>query len=325
MEKSNRKTIFNIARESFHSTDAVLRINALVSNECIVVRRYGKWKYDEGRDIGDNLFGFIDEFGFSKWEHRNGFISSRDMLESLNFNLNDKKSIQENDILNYLEFIYNLMCLSIKFFVWRTINNTQIDREFVERYISDEGFRNHIHSQGSPKTRLLNSFLMAFNDIETTVAKMGYEIKSNYADNMHIIVNSDAAATTVAALLESDIAYDINSYNHFSLNGNIESKSKILAAIAKEYEGIELELKKINEKLHSNIGFMLNNLNIRHNNVEGKHKQPLMDKLSEEDLELCYDETYQMLLLAFLINENAKRHNWVQTLKSINNGATNNT
>lgn len=50
-------------------------------------------------------------------------------------------------------------------------------------------------------------------------------------------------------------------------------KKEILLQLANKYEGMKSNIKGLNRKLDDDIGFMLNNINIRHNNKSGKSKK----------------------------------------------------
>ena len=63
------------------------------------------------------------------------------------------------------------------------------------------------------------------------------------------------------------------------------------------------------------IGCLLNKLNIRHNNVEEAKAEAFTQQLSPEELEEWYDDTYQLLLLAFLEKDNMKRRQKVKDLQ----------
>lgn len=75
------------------------------------------------------------------------------------------------------------------------------------------------------------------------------------------------------------------------------------------------EIKSLNSKLDDDIGFLLNNAHIRHNNKSGKNKKGYISKMRKDTMEKWYDETYQMLLLAFLLNEQLNRSKKISQLK----------
>ena len=74
-------------------------------------------------------------------------------------------------------------------------------------------------------------------------------------------------------------------------------------------------MKIVNFTFISNTGFLLNKMNIRHNNKEGKNASEYVANLADEELEKWYDETYQMLLLAMLEVDNIERNRKVNELK----------
>ena len=80
----------------------------------------------------------------------------------------------------------------------------------------------------------------------------------------------------------------------------------------------EFLLKLKNSKLEDDVLALLNNLNIRHNNcMEGdKNYKEIVAKMSKDELENWYDETYQLCLLAFLELDNVERTKKVSELKA---------
>ena len=71
------------------------------------------------------------------------------------------------------------------------------------------------------------------------------------------------------------------------------------------------ELQVLNKQLSEDIFFMLNNMNLRHNNRSKKDMTKYKEyvaKMSKARLEKWYDELYQMLLLAFLLLDKSAWH-----------------
>lgn len=104
------------------------------------------------------------------------------------------------------------------------------------------------------------------------------------------------------------------------MRGNLQEKKNTVLKFAELLEAKRTELSKIDSGFCSDIFYLFNNLNIRHNNIDpsinGKFKQAVADMPSEE-LEHWYDETYQMCLLAFLRLEHVERKMKFDKLKSI--------
>ncbi len=109
-------------------------------------------------------------------------------------------------------------------------------------------------------------------------------------------------------------------YNHHSIKGNIEAKKGILLKLV---ELLEPKRKDLSNTLGSDLFFLINNFNIRHNNTDPNDKSKYKSKVAEmpaDELEHIYDEVYQMCLLAFMELEHAERKAWIGELKKDNEG-----
>lgn len=119
---------------------------------------------------------------------------------------------------------------------------------------------------------------------------------------------------------KKEISYKMISYNHHSMRGKLQEKKNTILKLAELLEAKRTELAKVDSRFCSDIFYLFNNLNIRHNNVDpsinGKFKQAVAD-MPPEELEHWYDETYQMCLLAFLRLEQADRKIEFDKLKSV--------
>lgn len=186
-------------------------------------------------------------------------------------------------LINYAEYMYNLLF--------------HLDKRFFFKDYSKETILNHINS---------------------VIEKVGYieTIDKDY----HIFVPRDAAAISVAEskLIPDDVSYKVLAYNHSSKKGNIEEKKAILIKLAELLEPKEQKLKGINKTFSSDLFNLLNNCNIRHNNIDsslpGKYHR-YIEEMPLEELEKTYDEIYQMCLFAFMQLEQADRNAWVDDLK----------
>lgn len=132
-----------------------------------------------------------------------------------------------------------------------------------------------------------------------------------------LVVQKDAAATAVAEISPQKLAFLIVKYHHYTLKGNIAEKKSILLALGNELEPKREKLTSINRKLINDIFFMLNNLDLRHNNrtAGDKNYKENVANMSESELEDWYDELYQMILLAMLELDQQERSERVKQLK----------
>ena len=73
----------------------------------------------------------------------------------------------------------------------------------------------------------------------------------------------------------------------------------------------------INKTLEDSIFTLLNNLNLRHNNIDTDSKEynSFVATMPKKEIESWYDEVYQLCLLAFLEIDNVERARKVKELK----------
>lgn len=136
-------------------------------------------------------------------------------------------------------------------------------------------------------------------------------------DSRIIVVETNPAATAVSEIVEPDLSDKIIEYNHYLLRGDLARKREILRAFSHKYDAIKPTLKSINSGLEDKTSFLLNNLNIRHNNKDKQSKdyRKFVDSMSDTDLEHWYDETYQTLLFSILAVDQVARNQAIDELK----------
>ena len=136
-------------------------------------------------------------------------------------------------------------------------------------------------------------------------------------EGISIFVPKDRGAISVSEIVAPEISYKVLEYNHYTMNGDIARKRETLRILADQLEPRRVELAAINKELANNVFFMFNNMNIRHNNsTEGdKNYREVVAKMTQDELENWYDETYQLCLLAFLELDNVERTKKVSELK----------
>lgn len=143
------------------------------------------------------------------------------------------------------------------------------------------------------------------------------------SDNEFIIVEDDKAVTLAAELIDDiDVAFDILQYKHRSLKGNLPEKRKLLTSVAAYLEPI-LRNKSLSsagyKTIESDMGFILNNFHIRHNNKEGSTAKDYIVNITDDELENWYDKAYNMAVLVVLINNHVTVENEILDLKQKHN------
>ena len=132
--------------------------------------------------------------------------------------------------------------------------------------------------------------------------------------SVNILIPRKQESLAVAEIVDEKLAYSVLEYNHHSLKGNLEKKKAILKLMADDIEPQRKILNGINKTLADNLFQMFQKF-VRHNNEDN----PYIKGLSKKELESCYDDIYQMWLLAKLEIDNLERKKRVEeTLKQIN-------
>lgn len=283
-----RKSIFDIASESINMSNETNRLISMTESEkllCVNTNTYYK------------LFEFIDEYCFSDWDYRGHFIDVKDFLKSIDYNsLKTRATFRTDDFITLIELIYNLWYLSQKAF----LNE--------KRGYKLQWCGNYYHLKD-----VMDDILDQYN-------------QKAYIDGERVLIIEDKPeVTAVAEIVETNLALDVIRYNHRSLQGEVELKKQILISLGAELEPKRKELQTINKQLSEDIFFMLNNINIRHNNRSKKDKSKYKEcvaKMSKKQLEKWYDELYQMMLLAILLLDNTDRTVKVKELKDKITGIT---
>lgn len=136
-------------------------------------------------------------------------------------------------------------------------------------------------------------------------------------DGITIMVPKSQEAIAVSEIVSPTLSYKVIEYNHHALQGNIEAKKAILLLLANQLEPKRNQLKNVNRLLETNIFFLYNSVNIRHNNcdINSNSYKEYTANMSKKNLEIWYDEIYQLSLLAFLELDNIERINRIEELK----------
>lgn len=237
-----RKNIFDIINSQRNPLEEIERISDLLKAED------GVYVNDDFLDMlskgtPTSIEKYVDKYLFKKWKARGTCIcinNLKDILEISNIPNEDELYDDIEYILRYCEYAANMVYL-IK------------DRVHSKDELSDNA---------DAIIRNLQIFLEWYN----------YEIKYYEEKEKALVVAKNASATAVAEILDSNLAYSVVEYNHHLLKGDIKKKKAILYALGNEIEPKRPELENLNKQLASDIFFMLNNLDIRHNNRQKSDK-----------------------------------------------------
>jgi len=279
-----RKSIFDIVAESIDMESEANRLISMSSEEHVLVIDSYPYK---------TLFDYVDEYCFKEWAQRSHFVDVDDFLQALEFEgLKDEAAYNVDAFLTLVELIYNF---------WELSHN---------KFYDDE--KGH-------KLQWCGNYYHLKDVMDDVLSQYNHRAYIDKEQECVLVVEDKPEVTAAAEIMPTPtLAVDVIKYNHRSLRGEIEQKKKILLAMGSELEAKRKSLHTINSVLENDIFFMLNNLNIRHNNKSkgDKNYKEYVAKMRKDRLEKWYDELYQMILIAFLLMDNAKRADKVKELKS---------
>lgn len=279
-----RKSIFDIIKDSYDIQNELLTVSDLFhrNNMISVEVRYNTWRDSSIEALVDKVF--------HNWKGRGTCLSCEDMRNRLDLVLKPRTD-DIDEIAMYLEYFLNIIL------------------KFQEKY------------QDGNECEYSNAYSMMVQNIKTLLSNINHKFVFDEENEVLLVVPKDNAAIAAAEIAPKKIDFAILKYNHSSLKGNISEKKNLLLAIAGEYEPLFKKGIDGHSSLFTAITSALNNLNLRHNNVDAKGKsyKPVVESMKSEELENWYDELYQMMLFAILINDNKTRLPKVEDmLKKVN-------
>ena len=219
------------------------------------------------------LADYLNELQFNNWNLRGRYISLEDMRLGLKITKEDMETNFSNGkFLDFLQFILNCT-----FRIQATL------KKCSSVYLAEEHLPNMI----------IDNTKFVLND-------MNYEINLDKSIQEIFIIEKNIYSTAVSEVHE-DIKDSIIEYRRHDLEGDIKRKTEILCTLWKKYEPIRSKLKANNlTGLDDNIGFIFNEVVVRHNNIEGPKANKAAQSLSPKELEIWADRSYDMFLLAML-------------------------
>ena len=219
---------------------------------------------------------------FEKFDFRNTCISLNDFDETNNFHFDAEPEEFDIDyLISFCEYSYNL------------VYNLAV----LHRDKSYQQSKNYLAQ------------------VEKVIENIGY--MASKQGNVTDFVPKDQAAISVAEIIDPNLSYKVIEYNHHSMKGDLERKKAILLALADKLEAMRPKLQENKSVVESDLFYLFNNINIRHNNLDknGKNYKEFVANMNDNELENWYDDAYQMSLLAFLELEYFERKDRIKKLK----------
>lgn len=276
-----RKNIFELLSEKYNIVKEMNKIAELFAGVKISYGDYFTQRAPQQYSI-EQIFEWNC---FPKWKQRGPYLSCAEMKADLN--IPNSFSNNMDDIIKGLEYYINIL-------------------RMVEEKLN---FSRNMQFSYPP------AYPMLLKNIDILLEHLNYEEQVFAQDEKVILVPKNPAATAVAEITDKEhIAFAILKYNHNSLKGNIAEKKSLLLSIANEYEPLLKNPINGFSDYFDKANCLLNNLNLRHNNLEGRDKREIVCEMPAEELEKWYDELYQLLLFCVLIKDNIKRKKEIDDL-----------
>lgn len=247
-----------------------------------------KYTDDYNMSLNDEIESYFD-----LWKYKKNYLSFAELRSHLGFTYTKSWDYSFNAVIESIDdfFLYCEMILNMILVVLP--EEAQIENENIIKKI----------------IYIINYDLESLN---YTVSKM--------SDDQYIIIQKNAAVSEVVDLVEPTLADSILEYNHYVLKGDLERKKNILIKIANALEPLKGEIKATNYQLYKDYFYLINNMDIRHNNCDisnTKNYNEVFVKMSDQEKEEWYDEIYQMGLLIFLLRENKERSTKIANIKNL--------
>lgn len=281
--------IFEILKSKYDFNRELKKISSLFEGQLA----YHTYEDDFFKKTDSCSIEYIVDRHFSSWKSRGTCTSCQNMRDELEIDIilsNQKRT--EEDIIVCLEYYYNIINLFLK----------------ISKNRNSYGYN-------PDKLRMLCS------NINVLLERLNYEKHLFENEEKVILLPKNPAATSVAEKSSKETALSILMYRHASLKGQLEHKRRLLVAIGQEYENL------FKNGIDGFSGYfdtarnMLNGCHLRHNNKTGKEKKNAIAQMADDELELWYDELYELLLFCVLIKDNKARKDKISNfLKSVHGG-----
>lgn len=268
-------SIFDVLNKNGSLSDEISKINMLFSEEEVSISK--KCRYQEC----NTLKTYINLNLFRGWEHRGTCLSIDEVIQKMISDYPIKYDVEKFCFL-YLELIYNMIELFI-------CNNCTEDDNQV--------------------CTISENILKILEDCNKYIETI---------DDKYYVIEKDPSVTAVVDLINNaNTAISVVAYNYISNEGNISEKQKILKILADDFEARTEKLKADGRYsgLVTDLGFLFNNINIRHNN-NGKSNTTLdLKNIEPDELEKYYNMTYRRYLMAVLACEELDTRKQIEDIK----------
>lgn len=280
-----RRNIFQILSEQKDISTEFTHLDNFFKNRKVVRKGIGK-EY--------SLKEFVELFCFDTWASNGYCVNLDEFLARVKYPhtiltafSDDEDAVR--DFLAAIETIYNLWYVAESFLSLEDTEGRHWD--------------------------ILPTFEMLKEMMNSQLTSINHKAVYSADKAQVIVVENDPAITAVVEVVDPHLVAPILQYNHHLLHGQLNEKKRILLTLGSNLEARRSDLKAANSTLESDIFFILNSFDIRHNNREGSKKKDYIVNMTLSDLEYWYDNLFQMFLLAYLELDNLPRKKLIADFK----------
>lgn len=153
-------------------------------------------------------------------------------------------------------------------------------------------------------------------DFDLDKLNLKYEFIENNAGKVAIIIPKDELLeSTLEVINDGNISRKLIEYKSIKMDGNINGKEALLLSFSKYIEPLlkNKELKQMNPRLFDDVSFMLNNLDLRHNNINANERKYYQTTLKKREEWL--DKLFIEILLVIKSEIERKIHKEISDIK----------
>lgn len=266
-----RKTIFQLVEENYDVQNEIKKLNYLF---------YSEKYFNEGVYFDITFEELIDKYLLRNWKHCSTCLSAKGFLKRVNaYITKDDTSVPEEKIINNLEAMENFALL------YNSNSRKLADSKGIKWYSN------------------YNTFIHIINELER---HMGLSVRS-YKDRVVIYPNNAPLEKVLELCQDEEVEWSLIQFVREELS--LSQKKKQLAFLATQL-GMEQDSKETDnhiKELMKETTNVLNNLNIRHNNKNGKenNKVKIEGLTPTKESKLC-DYIFNNMLLIMILREQKK-------------------
>ncbi len=166
-----------------------------------------------------------------------------------------------------------------------------------------------------------DSCYVVLGHIDILVNKLGYTDVRD--DGFVVFVPRNENIVAAAKVAPTHVAQDMLRYDYRGFEGDLGEKKSMLIRMLGEVEPKRKELERLSRPLSTDLFFIANNFDLRHNNTDpsdrGKYR-PFIAKMSNAELEGWYDVCRDLCAASFLLLEYSERKGALDELKQQRGG-----